>query len=316
MSFASHGNTQDGLVVVPARHTGRWIAVAVIIFLVVGIVQILVTNPRFQWPVIGQYLFAAPILSGLLKTLMLTAVAMVLGILIGVVLAVARLSPNPILSGAAWLYSWFFRGTPLLVQLLFWYFLSALFPVIALGVPFGPSFTIASTNALISPLSAAILGLALNEGAYMGEIVRAGLMAVSPGQTEAAEAIGMTRIQVMRRVVLPQAMRIIIPPTGNETIGMLKNTSLVLVIGYAELLTSASLIYSRTFQTIPLLIVAALWYLFVTALLSVAQFYIERHYGRGFSSSIRHKERKRDLATAGIATVSLSGGISKGGSSA
>ena len=288
-------HTEGVLTVVPARHTGRWAAVAVIIVLIALVIQTLVTNPRFQWEVVGEFLFSAPILQGLLKTLMLTAVTMVLGILIGVVMAVARLSPNPILSGAAWFYSWFFRGTPLLVQLLFWYFLSALFPMLVLGVPFGPSLFEVSTNDLISPLSAAILGLALNEGAYMGEIVRAGLMAVSPGQTEAAEAIGMTRIQVMRRVVLPQAMRIIIPPTGNETIGMLKNTSLVLVIGYAELLTSASLIYSRTFQTIPLLIVAALWYLFVTALLSIAQYYIERHYGRGFHPAVQHKGRKRDL---------------------
>ncbi|MFV0432392.1 MAG: amino acid ABC transporter permease, partial [Leucobacter sp.] len=216
---------------------------------------------------------------------------------LGIVLAVARLSPSPIVSGAAWLYSWFFRGTPLLVQLLFWLFLSALFPVIAFGVPFGPDLFAFDTNTLITPFSAAILGLALNEAAYMSEIIRAGLLSVPKGQTEAAEAIGMTRLQTMRRVILPQAMRIIIPPTGNETIGMLKHTALVLVIGYADLLTSASLIYARTFETIPLLIVAAIWYLIITAILSVIQYYIERHFGRGFQAGQAKKERKEKVDT-------------------
>lgn len=273
--------------VVAKRHPGRWIAVLVIVVLAAMAARMLVTNENLQWDVVGQYLFAEPILVGVLHTLELTVIAMVLGVVIGVLVAIGRLSPNPVLSRVAWLYSWFFRGTPLLVQLLFWFYLSALLPVVSLGIPFGPSFVSASTNALITPFAAAILGLSLNEGAYMSEIVRSGILAVPKGQTEAAQAIGMGRSLVLRRVVLPQAMRIIVPPTGNEAIGMLKYTSLVLVIGYSELLTSASLIYSRTFQTIPLLIVAALWYLAITAVLSIGQFYVERHFGRGHHPSGR-----------------------------
>lgn len=284
------GPRWDGdLVVVPARYPGRWIAAVVVVILAVFLILNIFTNVRFQWDVVAEYLFAPPILRGLLNTLMLTGVSMAIGIGLGIALAVARLSPNPIVSRASWVYSWFFRGTPLLVQLLFWFFLSALYPKLILGVPFGPELFAMKTNDLITPLSAAILGLALNEGAYMSEIVRAGIIAVPRGQTEAAEAIGMTRLQCMRRVMLPQAMRVIIPPTGNEVIGMLKSTSLVLVIGFTELLTSASIIYSRTFQTIPLLIVAAIWYLILTAALSIGQYYVEKHYGRGFDPRVRPK---------------------------
>lgn len=274
---------EAGLTVVPARYTGRWVVAAVVLGALALRVYSMFTNERFHWNVVGQYLFAPPVLSGLGKTLLLTAVSMAIGIVLGIVVAVCRLSANPILSTAAWAYSWFFRGTPLMVQLLFWFFLAALVPNIALGIPFGPSLFSVSTNALISPFMAALLGLALNEGAYMGEIVRSGIRAIPAGQTEAAKAIGMTGLQTMRRVVLPQAMRVIIPPTGNETIGMLKYTSLVIVIGYSELLTSVSIIYSRNFQTIPLLIVAALWYLAVTAVLSVGQYYVEKRFERGFT---------------------------------
>ena len=279
---------RDAREVIPVRHTGRWVAAGVIVLIGVGVIYQMVNNTRFQWDVVGEYLFSAPILQGVAKTLMLTVAAMVIGLVLGVVIAVMRLSPNPILSSAAWFYSWFFRGTPLIVQLLFWYFLSALYPSIGAG-----SLTF-STNSLISALTAALLGLGLNEAAYMSEIVRSGILSVPPGQSEAAQALGMKQGKVMRRVVLPQAMRVIIPPMGNETIGMLKYTSLVIVIGYSELMTSASLIYSRTFQTIPLLIVAALWYLAITAVLSVAQYYIERHFGRGFSN---HRVRKAKRGT-------------------
>lgn len=284
------GDGRDSRVVLPTRHPGRWAAVAIIAVLaVLGVLQVF-GNERFHWDVVREYLFAEPILQGVLRTLMLTVAAMVIGIGLGIVIAVLRLSPNRILSTAAWLYSWFFRGTPLLVQLLFWYFLSALYPTIGVG-PISWD-----TNSLISPLTAALLGLGLNEAAYMSEIVRSGIMSVPKGQAEAAQAIGMNRGQVMRRVVLPQAMRVIIPPTGNETIGMLKHTALVLVIGYSELMTSASLIYSRNYQTIPLLIVAALWYLAITAVLSVGQYYIERHFGRGFSNSRVRKQRTSETA--------------------
>ena len=290
---AAAAREDDDLPVKAVRHPGRLLAVAVIAVLAAMAVHMLVTNERFQWDVVGKYLFAEPILSGVARTLVLTAIAMVIGVALGVVAAVARLSPNPIVSRAALLYVWFFRGTPLLVQLLFWFFLGALLPRISLGIPFGPEFVSISSNDLITPFFAAIVGLGINEGSYMSEIVRAGILSVSKGQTEAALAIGMTRMQTMRRVVLPQAMRVIIPPTGNETIGMLKNTSLVIVIGYAELLTSASLIYARTYETIPLLIVAALWYLLITAILSVGQHYVERYFGRGYQVQLLTSRRGR-----------------------
>jgi polar amino acid transport system permease protein len=283
--------------VVKARHTGRWVACAVILIIAAMAVYSMFTNKNFQWAVVGKYLFDPTILAGLGNTLVLTVVAMLLGIVLGVVIAVGRLSPNPVLSWSAALYSWFFRGTPLLVQLLFWYFLAALIPKIIVGVPFGPQFFAIDTNSVISAFTAAILGLGLNEAAYMSEIVRSGIGAVSPGQTEAAKAIGMNRIETLWRIVLPQAMRIIIPPTGNETIGMLKYTSLVIVIGYAELMTTVTTIYARTYQNIPLLIVAAIWYLAITAILSVAQHFIERHYARGFRPHTAAKRSLPSLAT-------------------
>jgi polar amino acid transport system permease protein len=192
-----------------------------------------------------------------------------------------RLSANPLVSSASWFYIWVFRGTPVLVQIIFWSFIAALYPVLDIGVPFGPAFIHADANALVTPFLAAILALGLNEGAYMSEIVRAGLLSVDEGQSEAAHALGMRPMQVMRRIVLPQAMRVIVPPTGNETISMLKTSSLVSVIAYTELLYSAQLIYSRTYQTIPLLIVVSLWYLAFTSLLSIGQYHLERRFGRG-----------------------------------
>jgi polar amino acid transport system permease protein len=192
-----------------------------------------------------------------------------------------RLSPNPLVSGASWLYILFFRGTPVLVQLLFWYNIAALYPKIALGVPFGPALVHPDANTLITAFRAAVLGLGLNEGAYMAEIMRAGIISVDPGQSDAARSLGMTRLQTMRRIVLPQAMRVIIPPTGNETISMLKTTSLASVITVTELLYSAQLIYSANFKPIPLLIVVSIWYLVCTSVLYVGQHYLERYYGRG-----------------------------------
>jgi polar amino acid transport system permease protein len=200
---------------------------------------------------------------------------------LGVLLAVMRLSPNPLVSGASWLYIWFFRGTPVLVQLLFWYNVGALYPKLALGIPFGPTFVHADANSLITPFRAAILGLGLNEGAYMAEIVRAGMISVDDGQGDAAQSLGMTRLQTMRRIVLPQAMRVIIPPTGNETISMLKTSSLASVITVTELLYSAEQIFSVNYKTIQLLIVASVWYIVCTSVLYVGQYYLERYYGRG-----------------------------------
>ncbi|HET8673700.1 MAG TPA: amino acid ABC transporter permease, partial [Thermoleophilaceae bacterium] len=241
-----------------------------------------------QWGVVGDFLFDARIMRGIRVTLELTVVAMAIGIVLGVILAVMRLSPNPLVSGASWLYIWFFRGTPVLVQILFWGVgISALYPHISIGIPFGgPEFASGNANKIITLFVAAILGLGLNEGAYMAEIVRAGILSVDEGQHESAQSLGMTRLQTMRRIVLPQAMRVIIPPTGNETISMLKTTSLVSVIAYAELLYSVQLIYSVNFKTIPLLLVAALWYLFFTTILSIGQYYLERHYARGSSREL------------------------------
>jgi polar amino acid transport system permease protein len=266
---------------VPVRHPGRWLAAAVVLVLVAMFVHTLLTNPRFEWNVIGNYFFSTRVLDGLAITILLTVVAMAIGIVLGVTLAVMRLSANPLLSGTSWVYIWFFRGTPILVQLLFWFNLAFLYPHISLGVPFGPSFLHADANSLITPLAAAILGLGLNEGAYMAEIVRAGILSVDHGQVDAAQALGMSGTLTMRRIILPQAMRVIIPPTGNETISMLKTSSLASVITVTELLYAVQLIYAVNFKTIPLLIVASIWYLIVTSVLTVGQYYIERHYARG-----------------------------------
>jgi polar amino acid transport system permease protein len=271
---------------VPVRHPGRWLAAAVVLLLAAMLAHALVTNPRFQWGVIGHYFLSSRVLDGLGITILLTVVAMAIGIVLGVILAIMRLSSNPLLSGASWAYIWLFRGTPVLVQLLFWFNLAFLYPRISLGVPFGPEFIHANANSLITALAAAILGLGLNEGAYMAEIVRAGILSVEHGQSEAAQALGMRRGQTLRRIILPQAMRVIIPPTGNETISMLKTSSLASVITVTELLYAVQLIYSVNFQTIPLLIVASLWYLIVTSLLTIGQYYIERHYARGSSRQL------------------------------
>ncbi len=233
-----------------------------------------------------------------MATLYLTALCQAIGIVLGVIAAVMRLSPNPIVSGASWLYIWFFRGTPLLVQILFWYNIAALFPTISLGIPFGPSFVHAHANTIITPLVTAMLGLGLNEGAYMSEIVRAGIISVDEGQTLAAQSLGMSRLQIMRRIVLPQAMRVIIPPTGNETISMLKNTSLLIVASYGELLFSAQSIYDVNYKVIPLLIVASLWYLAMTSVLYVGQYFIERRFGRGYTRAERATMRARWLTFA------------------
>lgn len=269
---------------VPVRRPGRWIAAAAVAVLAIVVVRSVATNPRFQWDVVGEMLFSERILHGLVLTLELTAIAMVAGVALGIVVAVARMSPNKLIAGAGGFYVWLFRGTPVLVQLLFWSFISALYPTIDLG----PIHT--DANVLITPFLAAVLGLALNEAAYMAEIVRAGIVSVPEGQSEAASALGMSRLQTLRRIVLPQAMRVIVPPTGNETISMLKTTSLVSVIASSDLLYSAQLIYAQNFKQIPLLIVVCIWYLAITTLLSLGQAVLERRYGRGVSRA--RKERK------------------------
>ena len=280
--MAAVGRSPEEIRAVPLRHPWRWVVAALVALLIVIVIHSVATNPRFGWGTVGDFLFDGRILRGLLLTLELTVIAMAVGIALGVLLAVMRLSPNPLVSAASSFYIWLFRGTPVLVQILFWSFISALYPRISLGIPFGgPELISGNANAIITPFVAAVLALGLNEGAYMAEIVRAGILSVDEGQEEAAQALGMTRLQTMRRIVLPQAMRVIIPPTGNETISMLKTTSLVSVIATQELLYSAQLIYAVNYLQIPLLIVASLWYLTVTSVLSVGQYYVERRFGRG-----------------------------------
>jgi polar amino acid transport system permease protein len=277
---------------VPVRHPGRWVAALIVLIIAASLVRsaILDTGPHkgFGWGVVGDYLFDPRVLHGTVVTIRLTALAMAIGIVLGVVLAVMRLSPNWLISRASWIYIWFFRGTPLLVQILFWNNIGALYKTIVLGVPFGgPGLIHANPNTLIPTSVAVVLALGLNEGAYMAEIVRAGIISVSEGQTEAAQSLGFTRLQVMRLIVLPQAIRVIVPPTGNEVISMLKNTSLASVVAYGELLYAVQLIYSVNYQTIPLLIVASIWYLVMTSVLYVGQYFIERRYGRGFTRAQR-----------------------------
>lgn len=282
MTVATPPRTQEqDLPVVPVRHGGRWVAAAAIAVLVVWVVGSMASNERFQWDVVGEYLFSEQILRGLGNTVLLTFCAMLLASVLGTIVAIGRLSENPIVSRAAWTYAWLFRGTPAIVQLLFWFFLAALVPTLGFGIPFGPTFFQVDTNTVISAFTAAILGLGLNEAAYTSEIVRSGLLSVPAGQREAAKSIGMTSGQSLRRIVLPQALRVIVPPMGNETIGMLKTSSLVIVIGFTELMTSASQIYSRNYQTIPLLVVAAIWYLALTAVLSIGQYFLEKRLSRG-----------------------------------
>jgi polar amino acid transport system permease protein len=287
----------DDIEAVPVRHPWRWVAAVIVVIVAASLLRSAINDPNFQWSVVKHYLFNPRIMRGVVTTIWLTVVSMVIGILLGIVLAVMRQSPNKLISGFSWLYIWFFRGTPLLVQILFWSFIGALYKYIDLGVPFGgPAIIHAKANDLISVTVGVILALGLNEAAYMAEIVRAGFISVSEGQTEAAHSLGLSRLQTMRFVILPQAIRVIVPPTGNEVISMLKNTSLASVVAFQELLYSVQLIYAVTFQQIPLLIVVVFWYLVMTSVLYVGQYFIERRYGRGFTRAEQATMRARWLA--------------------
>ena len=271
-----------------ARLTGRGpltagtaVPAVVLLFLLVLAVRSVVGNANFQWGVVAHYFTSTAILFGLLRTLELTALTMLIAIPLGTLLAVMRVSGNPVLSAVSAAYVWVFRGTPLLVQLIFWFNLSALYPKLSLGVPFGPTFFSTSANALITPFAAALLGLGLHGSAYMAEVVRGGLLGVDRTQVRAARALGMTRRTTFFRVVWPQALRLIIPPMGNRAISELKDTALVSVIAMPDLLYSAEIIYSRTFETIPLLIVASIWYLIVVSVLTAGQRLLERRLGKG-----------------------------------
>jgi polar amino acid transport system permease protein len=292
MTFGSPGSVTDtdrlplnAKDAVPLRKPGRWVGAAVVLVLLAMLVHMLVTNPNLQWRVVGSYLFSEIILSGLLRTLELTAMAMLLGLVLGIIVALMRLSTNPVLNWVSWGYIWFFRGIPPIVQLLFWYNLASLVEKLTLGVPFfHVTFLSASTNSAISPYTAALLGLALTESAYAAEMIRAGIQAVSRGQLEAASSLGMRRGQAMRRVVLPQALRIVIPPIFNDSISMLKFTSLVSVLALPDLLYSAEEVYSRTYQTIPLLLVATIWYLVLSTILTIVEHRVEARLRRGHAT--------------------------------
>ncbi len=282
------GLRPEAIRAVPVRHPGRWVAAIVvgaiaayIFYTVVTAIQNDHTAQGSGWAAVGHYLFNTLIFKGILVTLELTVLAMAVGIVLGVILAVMRLSPNPVMSWVSWLYIWFFRGTPVLVQIFFWFNLNLVLKSIDIGIPFTSFWLHANTNTLIPPFMAALLGLGFNEAAYMAEIVRAGIISVEHGQTEAAQALGMNRGLVMRRIVLPQAMRVIIPPTGNETISMLKTTSLAFTASVTELFTRQQQIATATYDVLELLIVASIWYLVMTSILTVGQYYIERHFARG-----------------------------------
>jgi polar amino acid transport system permease protein len=268
--------------VVPARHPGRWLASGAVLVVVAMAVNALVTNPAWKWDVVGDHLLAPSVLRAVGTTLLLTALGIGVGFLFGTVLAVMRLSRNPLLQAVAWTYVWVFRSVPVILQLLFWYNLAILYRTLTVGVPFGPGFAEFDTLQLVSPLAAATLGLGLAQAAYSSEVVRAGLLSVDAGQLEAAAALGIPRRRQFFRIVLPQAMRSIVPTAANEVIGMVKGTSAVFILGSVfELFYVVQVIYNRNGQVIPLLLVATIWYTVITTVLSVGQYYVERHYARG-----------------------------------
>lgn len=268
------------LKVVPLRHPWRWATATCVILAIVFFASAIIGNPELQWQIVGHYLFHPFILRGLCYTVALTAIIMVLASVVGTAVALMMMSPSRLLSTPASAFVWWFRGTPALVQLILWYNLSLIFPKIGLVLPgFGTIFAV-PTNDVMTPLLAAVAALSLHESGYMAEIVRNGLKSVNKGQTEASLCLGISPANTLRRIVLPQAMRVIIPPTGNETINLLKTTSLVSIIAVGDLLYSAQAIYARTFETVPLLIVVTLWYLVVVSLMTIGQSHLERHFAR------------------------------------
>jgi polar amino acid transport system permease protein len=290
------------------RNYGRWFSWIVVLIIAADVILSVAHNPNFEWHVVAKWFTEATVIRGLGVTLGLTVISMLLGTLLGLLLAVGRLSESLLLRRLSGLYVWFFRGTPLLVQLLFWYNMSTLFPHVALGLPFiGPTFASWNTNDLITPLTAAIAGLALNEAAYMAEIIRAGLLSVDNGQAETAQAFGMSRGRALRRIIIPQAMRSIIPPTGNQLISMIKATSLVSVIAMGDLLYSVQTIYNRTFEVVPMLMVAVIWYLLITSVLNLGQSAIERYYSKGTRRTVAVKRRQSNGEEKAIPVINQPG---------
>ncbi len=281
--------------IVNAPRPGRWIAAVVVAVLVAMAGHAVVTNDNLHWDLVWLFLPTHHVVSGLYLTLWLTAVVTVLGLVLGAVLAVMRLSENPVLQAVSWTYVWLFRSVPLLVQLLFWFSIGALYPRLSIGIPFGPEFASADARQLISPVVAAIIGLTLHEAAFGAEIIRGGIASVDAGQVEAAKSLGLSKGRTYRRILLPQAMRAIVPAAGNLLIGTLKGTAVVSVIAVSDLLLSVQLIYNRIYQIIPLLLVATIWYVIVTSVLSVGQYYVERRFARG-SRQLPPTPRQRLLA--------------------
>ena len=267
----------EAIKAIPVKHYGRWIG-AVAVLALLALLVLAFAQAEIQWSVVGDMLDDETFVRGAWETLKITVLAMVIGVALGMLLAVMRMSANKVLSYVAWVYIWFFRGTPVLVQIFLWFNLSIVFETINLGPLYKDEM-----NDFMTPFVAALLGLGLNEAAYMAEISRAGIQSVDTGQTEAAQALGMKGTKTMRRIVLPQAMRVIIPPTGNEFINMLKTSSLAYAIGYNELFLASRNFGSRTLAVMEALLVATIWYLVLTTVFSIFQYYIERHFSRGTS---------------------------------
>ncbi|MFH8254797.1 amino acid ABC transporter permease [Streptomyces roseolus] len=274
------GTPYEAIKAIPVRHYGRWISGVVVVALLGWLVYAF-SQGNIIWATVGDKLFDPSVLSGLWKTILISVSAMALGLVLGIVFAVMRLSKNPVTGAVSWLYIWFFRGTPVYVQLLVWFNLALIFEYIDLGPIYKDE-----TSQVLTPFMVALLGLGLNEGAYMAEIVRAGIQSVDEGQTEAAHALGMSQTKTMRRIVLPQAMRVIVPPTGNEFINMLKTSSLVSAVQYTELLRASSNIGSVSGAVMEMLFVASIWYLALTSVFSVGQYYLERRFARGSTRNL------------------------------
>lgn len=276
---------EPALRVVAKRRLGRYVAAVVVLVAVGLVIGSMARNQRFQWNVVGDFFTTTAVLKGLFLTIWLTAVVMVLGYAVGIVLAAMRLSTNPVLRTASWVYTWLFRSIPLLVQLIFWYNIGALYPRFSVGIPLVSTFASFKTVNLISAVTAAVIGLTLHEAAYASEIIRGGIISVEPTQTEAAQALGLSRARTFRRIVLPQAMRFIVPATANAVINTLKSTAVVSVVAVQDLLYSVEIIYNRNFKIMPLLIVATIWYVVVVSVLSIGQHLLERRFARGTRAS-------------------------------
>lgn len=267
--------------VVPLRHPLRWIAAALVLVVLLNFVETLFTNEQWGWPAVGKWLFSPAVLTGLQLTLTATALSAVISFAGGVVVAIARLSRNPVLSGLAWGYVWLFRSVPLILVLVFLYNLGSLYPTIGIGIPFGPQFEVPTANVL-GDLAIGVIGLSLSEIAYASEIVRAGVLAVDHGQHEAAQALGLPRRRQFVRVILPQALRSIVPAFVNQVVGLLKASSLLFYVSLLDLFGVVQNL-SSTYPTdiIPLLVVATIWYLVLTSAVSIVQYYVERWTARG-----------------------------------